>query len=120
MPVKAIRDDYKFPAKDVESNFHGNRVVYVGWDHHMMFCAPVAFPLPPDMPFQALVDQAISSAFSQHPDFAKIDWNTVEWRLDGKSFTPDLSASLDANGVRHKSLVRMHTPGLNGIGGSGS
>ncbi|MDD3517311.1 MAG: phenol hydroxylase subunit P4 [Chromatiales bacterium] len=120
MPVKAIRENYAFEPKDVEKNFHGNRIVYVGWDHHLMFCAPVAFPLPPDMPFGALVEQVIPGAFGMHPDFPQIQWNAVQWRLDGEPFTPDMQKSLDANGVRHKSVVRMFTPGLNGIGGSGS
>ena len=120
MPVNAIREDYRFPAKDAEANFHGNRVVYVGWDHHMMFCAPVAFPLPPDMPFGALVGEVLPNAFGMHPDFPQIDWDKVEWKLNGNSFTPDMAASLDANGVKHKSALRMRTPGLEGIGGSGS
>ncbi len=120
MPVNAILDNYRFEPKDIEANFHGNRLVYVGWDHHMMFCAPVAFPLPPDMPFGALVDEVIPNAFGMHPDFADIDWDKVEWRLNGELFAPDKSASLDALGIKHKSVIRMHTPGLDGIGGSGS
>lgn len=120
MPVKAIRDDYDFEPKDLEKNFHGNRVVYVGWDHHLMFCAPVSFPLPPDMPFGALLEQVLPDAFGMHPDFPQIDWDTVVWRRNGEPFEPDLAASLDANGIDHKTVIRMHTPGLNGIGGSGS
>ncbi len=120
MAVKAIRDDYRFEAKDIEANFHGNRLVYVGWDHHLMFCAPVAFPLPADMPFGALLEDVLPGAFGMHPDFARIDWEQVQWKLDGEDFTPDLGASLEGNGLRHKSVIRMHTPGLNGIGGTGS
>lgn len=120
MPVIAIQDEYKFDAKDVEANFHGNQLVYVGWDHHLMFCAPVAFPLPGDMPFTALIEEVITNAFGMHPDFANIDWSAVQWKLDGEDFQPDTQASLKDNGVGHKSVIRMHTPGLNGIKGSGS
>lgn len=120
MPVNVIRDDYRFPAKDVEANFHGNRLVYVGWDHHMMFCAPIALALPPDTPFKALLADVLPGAFGLHPDFAQIDWDAVEWKLNGAPFTPDMEANLDANGVHHKAAIRMRTPGLEGIGGSGS
>ena len=39
MPVHAITPDYKGEVKDRLENFHGNQIVYVGWDHHLMFCA---------------------------------------------------------------------------------
>ena len=115
MPVKAI-SDYQFEAKDLEQNFHGNRVVYVGWDHHLFFCAPIAFPLPPDMPFAALIGDVLPGVFGAHPQYAAIDWDRVEWKLDGGDFQPDMQASLDANGVGHKSVLRMRTPDQPGLG----
>ena len=39
MPIQAITPDYKGEVLDKFENFHGNQVVYVGWDHHLMFCA---------------------------------------------------------------------------------
>jgi phenol/toluene 2-monooxygenase (NADH) P4/A4 len=39
--------------------------------------------------------------------------------LDGNAFKPTLDKSLADNGVSHKSLIRMVTPGLNGINNSG-
>lgn len=117
MSVNAIRE-YQFPMKDAEENFHGNRVVYIGWDHHLMFCAPVAYPLPPAMPFQALIKEILPGAFGLHPDFSRIDWDKVEWKLDGEDFNPQMEASLDDNGVHHKAVIRMRTPGLNGINGT--
>lgn len=116
MPVNAINDNYHFEPKDAEKNFHGNRLVYIGWDHHLFFCAPVAFPLPPEMPFGAIVQEILPNAFGMHPDFAEIDWDAVIWRLDGEVFTPDMEASLDSQGVGHKSVIRMETPGLSGLG----
>ena len=116
MSVNAIVDDYKFEAADLEKNFHGNRLVYVGWDHHLFFCAPICFPLPPDMPFGALVQEVIPSVFGVHPDFDKIDWDKVEWQLDGEAFSPQMDASLDSQGIGHKSVLRMETPGLHGLG----
>ncbi len=107
-----FRDDLK--------NFHGNMLVYVHWEEHLSFCAALAFPLPPAMPFGALVSEVIAPSYAAHPDAAKIDWSKVEWMIDGVRKAPDMGASLEANGMRHKSLVRFWTPGLSGFAGSAS
>lgn len=120
MAVAAIIPDYTGERRDRVENFHGNQVVYVGWDHHLMFCSPVAFAVPPETPFGKLQDEIIPGAFSLHPDFGEIDWDSVEWHLNGEPFTPDREKSLAEQGVDHKSIIRMATPGLNGINGSGS
>jgi len=112
------KDGYVNIIKDKVENFHGNQLVYVGWDDHLLFSAAQAFPLPPEMPYQALVSEVMPSVFGHHQDFKNIDWGAVEWILDGAEFTPDLGQSLKENGVGHKSLIRFKTPGLNGINGS--
>ncbi len=119
MSVKAI-GDYPALVKDNVENFHGNQMVIVGWDHHLMISSPMAFPLPPEMPFGAFVKEVMPAAYAQHPEWLKISWNDVEWMLDGESFTPNMGSSFKENGVGHKSVIRFKTPGLNGIGGSGS
>ena len=55
MPV-ASTYDYRGEVRDAAANFHGNQVTYVNWKRHLMFCAPLAFPFPPDMPFGAIVE----------------------------------------------------------------
>ncbi len=50
MPVKSI-GEYPALVRDNVENFHGNQLVFVGWDHHLMIDSPRAFPLPADMPF---------------------------------------------------------------------
>ena len=47
MAVAAITPDYTGERLDRVENFHGNIVVYVGWDRHLMFCSPIAFATPP-------------------------------------------------------------------------
>ena len=74
MPVKAITPDYRGDIRDRRENFGGNIIVYVGWDEHLLFCAAKTFPLPPDMPFQALREQVLAEGFGQHPDFEHIKW----------------------------------------------
>jgi phenol hydroxylase P4 protein len=119
MAVKALYENYSGPNADALENFHGNQVVYIGWDEHMMFPFAGAFPLPPQMPFAALVKDLLPLVYGAHPDFARIDWAAIEWSLDGARFTPDMDKSIGENGVAHKSLLRLATPGLNGIGNAG-
>lgn len=118
MPTKALRD-YDFPARDGVEGFNGAPLLFVGWDQHLMFCAPFAWPLPPSMPFGALIESVFPPAFGQHPDFARIDWSTVEWLKSGQPFKPDLAKSLAENGLRHKDALRFRTPGLPGMAGVG-
>ncbi|MFA5122592.1 hypothetical protein [Zavarzinia sp.] len=40
--------------------------------------------------------------------------------IDGEKRTPDFGASLEANRIGHKSLIRFWTPGLEGWKGSAS
>lgn len=119
MAVAALKD-YNFEPLDKVENFHGNQLVYLNWIDHLMFCAPVAFPLPPEMPWGALLAEIIPMAYSAHPDFANIDWDAVEWKIDHKPVQPNPEASLKDNGVGHKSVITFVTPGLNGYQGSAS
>ena len=120
MTVAAITDDYTGERLDRVENFHGKQVVHIGWDDHLMFCAPFAFPLPPEMPFSALLEEVIPGAFGQHRDFSQIDWTEVVWHLNGERFEPQPDKSLIDQGIDHKSIIRFATPGLNGIKGSGT
>ena len=120
MTVAAITDEYTGERLDRVENFHGKQLVHIAWDYHLMFCAPFAFPLPPGMLFEALLEQVIPAAFSQHPDFARIDWDEAKWYLNGEPFDPKPDVSLFDQGVDHKSIIRFATPGLDGIKGSGT
>ena len=120
MAVAAIVDNYTGERLDRVENFHGNQVLYLGWDHHLMMCAPVAFAVSPDTPFSKVVGELIPGAYAQHPEFDQIDWDSVQWHLNGGSFAPKPDVSLAEQGIDHKSIVRFNTPGLDGIRGSGS
>lgn len=116
MSVVAL-DRYEIPARDVRENFPAP-LLYIGWEDHLMFCAPFCLPLPPDMPFGALASDVLPPIYGYHPDFSKIDWDRVEWFRSGEPWRPDTSKSLAANGLGHKDLISFRTPGLNGIGGA--
>ena len=120
MAVAAITDNYTGERLDAVENFHGNQILYLSWDHHLMICSPVALPVPPDMPFAKVVEELIPGAFGVHPEFGEIDWSSAQWHLNGKPFSPDMDKGLVDQGIDHKSIVRFATPGLNGIKGSGS
>ncbi|WP_297366731.1 phenol hydroxylase subunit P4 [Acidocella sp.] len=116
MAVIAIDKDYaaKTGPRDTRESYHGNIMVYVHWEEHLFFCATLAFPLPPAMPFGALVSEVIAPHYAAHPDAAHINWSNVEWMINGEKTKPDFNASLEANGIDHKSLIRFWTPGLHG------
>lgn len=119
MPVIAKKEGYKGEVKDRVENFHGNQLLYVGWEDHMMICAPLALPLPPAMPFGDMVEKVLSTtAFAAHPEWTKIDWSKAEWLRSGQRFKPDFKKSLADNGLGHKAVIRFRTPGLTGIKGS--
>lgn len=119
MAVVALKP-YDFPSSDSVEKFHGNQLLYVCWDNHLLFCAPFAFPLPPSMRFGELLDKTLPAAFGYHPDFARIDWSAASWFKSGQPWVPQRDRSLAENGLRHKDVLRFRTPGLTGIGGSGS
>ncbi|MDD3444495.1 MAG: phenol hydroxylase subunit P4 [Zavarzinia sp.] len=116
MTVSAI-SRYEFKARDRVENFHGNQIVYWHWEEHLMFCAPIALPMPPSMPFRAALETVLPGCYGAHPDWSKIDWSKVTWMLDSRPFKPNMDASLAENNIGHKSVLRFWTPGLQGIDG---
>jgi phenol hydroxylase P4 protein len=117
MPTVSI-GPYDFVPRDRVENFHGNQLVYLLWEKHLMFASPITVPLPPPMPFAAVIAELLPALYGQHPDFGAIDWSTVEWELDGAAFTPDPDQTLAAQGIAHKSMLRFRTHGLNGLAGA--
>lgn len=118
MSVISLEPGYTGEIRDRVENFRGQQLLYIGWDRHLMFCSPHCIPVPPDMPFSALVEQVIPGMYAQHPDAERIDWTKVEWLRSGQPFTPDAGLSVSENGLGHKAILRFRTPGLDGIAGS--
>jgi phenol/toluene 2-monooxygenase (NADH) P4/A4 len=118
MPVHTV-GRYKFPPRDALVNFKGKQLLYVFWDKHLLFGRPFALALHPDTPFSQVVDEHVAQAYNLHPDFARIDWTNVAWIKSGAAWKPDRDKSLAENGLRHKDLIRLVTPGLDGLDGLG-
>lgn len=119
MPVYAITPNYKGDVKDKAANFGGNQVIYIGWDHHLLFAAPFAYPVSPNMPFKSLIHDVMPTTFSDHPEFSDINWDTAEWVLDGQPFAPQMEKSLVDQNIGHKSSLRFYTPELKGFQNAG-
>lgn len=118
MPVHAYTPEYRGEVRDRAENFHGNHVVYVCWERHLLFSCPFSFLVPKGMTFRQLRDQLMAEAYGQHPEWRQIDWEQVNWTLSHQSFQPELDKALDEQGISHKASVRFSTPGLNGISGA--
>ncbi len=117
MSVNAI-GEYRATPCDLQANFNGMQMLYVHWEKHLVFCSPFAFLVAPAMTFAEFVEQLLKDAIKAHPDSARVDLNEAVWTLNGERFVPDYAASLEANGIDHKSMLRLNTPGLNGLQGS--
>lgn len=120
MAVVALNEGYTGPMRDRVENFHGNQLLYVGWEDHLMFCAPLCLAIAPDTTFGTLARELIPAMYGLHPDWPSVQPESIEWFRSRERFTPDYDASLAENGLGHKALLRLRTPGLHGIGGSHS
>jgi phenol hydroxylase P4 protein len=120
MSVIALKEGYTGEIRDRIENFHGKQLLFVGWEDHLMFCAPHCIPVEASTSFRALIDDMLPAMYSSHPDWRSVDMNAAEWFRSGAPFTPDFDKSIGENGLGHKAVIRFRTPGLNGIGGSRS
>jgi phenol hydroxylase P4 protein len=101
--------------RDLVANFNGKQIVYVCWDHHMLFATPLMTVVEPGMILGDFLQNVIKPLIQPDPDAAAVDLTQVAWLKDKKSWKPDLTASLAANGIVHKEQLRFSTPGLNSL-----
>ncbi|MBN8487311.1 MAG: phenol hydroxylase subunit P4 [Burkholderiales bacterium] len=116
MAVAAI-GNYAFAPKDPVEKFPAP-LLFIGWEDHLMFCAPFAVPFPPTLKFGDLCRGALQGLYGAHPEFAQIDWDRAEWFKSGQPWQPDHDKTLAENGLGHKDAIRFRTPGLSGFKGS--
>lgn len=115
MSVKAKYADYQGSVRDRVENFHGNQLVYVMWERHLLFATPLTFLANPAMSFADFLDEVLHPALSPHPESQDMDLKGAKWRLDGEDLQPNLEKSLADNGIDHKSLLRLITPRLSDL-----
>lgn len=117
MTVNALYD-YKFEARDKVENFNGMQLLYVYWPDHLMFCAPFALLVQPDMSFRALVDDH-QTGHRVAPGFCQGGLSAGAMAAERRAFIPNADASLIDNGIDHKSMLTVTTPGLDGMANVG-
>ena len=105
MPVVAI-SEYKFPSKSRQELYGDDQLVHIWWKGNPYFVAASCFRFPKAMPWGALMD-VLKGFFAADPDFVPDSLDTATWVIDDKVVTPDPAASLEENGVGHKSLVQF-------------
>lgn len=113
----AAAGNYQHASHDGAARF-AHPLLYIGWDEHMMFAAPVVQMLYLDTTFDDLMHKVLPKLYSAHPDFALIRWDQVQWFRGSTMFTPRPSGTLAEHGFTHKSVCRFRTPGLEGLRGS--
>lgn len=117
MAVQAIKE-YAGEVKDSVDRFHGMQLLYIGWDDHLMYCAPLAFLFPPTLRFSELCERVLPQAYRAHPDWAKVDLAAARWLKSGQPWQPDPNKTLAELGLKHKDALRLVTPDLKGIRGT--
>lgn len=116
MNVAAV-GHYQHASHDGAARF-ANPLLYIGWDEHMIFAAPVVQMLPLETSFEELMSKVLPKLYGAHPDFGLIRWEQVQWFRGSTMFTPRASGTLAEHGFTHKSVLRFRTPGLEGLRGS--
>ena len=116
MAVTSTKPYVGVPRDSVE-HFDGKQLVYVSWDHHLLFAAPFLLCVPPETRFDDLVQQSLVPLLAPDPDAEAIDWAQVEWLMANEPFAPRFESSLADNGIVHKANLRMRTPELNTVCG---
>ena len=103
MPVVAI-SEYKFPSRSRQELYGDDQLVHIWWKGNPFFVSAACFRFPKAMPWGDLMG-VLKGFFTADPDFVPDSLDTATWIIDDVVVTPDASASLEANGVGHKSLV---------------
>ena len=106
--------DYPLIQRDTVEQFHGKQLLYLCWENHLMFAAPMCIPVPRTLPFGALIRDVLPELYGEHPEFEDIDWKRTQWFNSDKRFIPDVGKSLEHHGIGHKAVISFRTPALEG------
>ncbi len=82
--------DYPMRQRDSEDKFYGKRLIFLSWENHLMYAAPFCVPLPPSLPFGALVRDVLPMLYGEHPEFEAIDWHRAHWFNSKQALHPRL------------------------------
>ncbi len=103
------RKEYIGKPRDSVEKFNGSQLVYVSWDHHLIFSAPFLLFVSPDMKFRDLQDQILSALIQADPHAADVDWDKVKWFKANTPWVPEMNLSVKENAITHKEQLRFKT-----------
>src|SRR3990167_5930676 len=63
---------YVAVPRDLVENFNGKQIVYVCWDHHMLFATPLLLVVEPEMSFGDLLENVVKPLIGPDPDAAAV------------------------------------------------
>lgn len=116
MSVIALKPNYQGNVRDAKDQYDGQHVLFIEWNGHLSISAPIAVLVDPEQKIQDFIEnQLAQSVFASHSDWSQIDWNKVEWTFERQHLNFDKDSSFNSLEIGHKSYLRFHTPGLNGL-----
>src|SRR5258708_36848647 len=107
MSVIALNEGYTGEVKDREENFHGQRLLFIGWEDHLMFCAPHCITVPPTMTLGLLAAEVLPAIYSSHPDWGRVNRDQIEWFRSGERFSPQFRKTPGGDGLQPKPVIRL-------------
>ena len=120
MTVKHLGASYDFPSANAIENYGGDINFYIQWERHLLYACPSAYRAPVDMKFGDFLEKMLRPDYHAHPDTAKLDFATCEWKFDQKPWQPDFNKTLSENGIGHMDYLQFRSPGLDGMHGVGN
>ena len=90
MAVAAVKE-YQFAPADSMDKFHGAQLLYIGWEDHLMFCAPFALPFPPTMRFGDIIAGVLPENKAEHIKALQAAGHRVAMIGDGINDAPALA-----------------------------
>ena len=100
--------DYDFPSRSAQELYGDDQLVHVWYDGNPWFVAAACFRAPKAMTFADFWAALVVPYHVEDPDWQE-SWTPAdfEWAVDDAAWEPDADASLEAQGVGHKSVIRM-------------
>ena len=94
----AANQRIRIRAADRQDKFHGAQLLYIGWEDHLMFCAPFAFPVPADHAFRRHRRRVLPGASATTRTSRRSTGRRPSGSSPGKPWAPDFDKSLADNG----------------------
>ena len=100
MSVIALNEGYTGEIRDREENFHGKQLLFIGWEDHLMFCAPHCIPVEAgDAVRRARRRSAFRRCIRRIPTGERSMFGEIEWFRSGERVHARFRQELGENGL---------------------